>query len=196
MLQPCIVYIIWRLKRILYVFITLFIVLLKKKKLAIFICFCFFWVGKQALLLVFVLLLARTADLKTGNSQRRRERAGRTLPLTVSPRTAPPGQSALIWRMSSAKQPKKWWDMVPALASPSFTAAQFQAPPTPPPLSLVGPLHHVSHLHFPQSLTPPAEGPAPFPDLTSTIWPFACHALHDNALISSRQRTWCQSDKR
>lgn len=91
MLQPCIVYIIWRLKEFLYVFIiTLFIVLLKKNSLPFLYVYAFLggggWFGKQALVLVFVLLLARTADLKTWNPQR--ERAGRTLPLPVSLRHA------------------------------------------------------------------------------------------------------------
>lgn len=49
-----------------------------------------------------------------------------------------------------------------------------------------------------QSLMPQSWRTCPFLsyDLTSTKRPFACHALHDNALISSPQRTRCQSDKR
>lgn len=44
-----ILYIIWRLKRILYVFITLIIVLLKEKSLPFLYVYALFWVGKESL---------------------------------------------------------------------------------------------------------------------------------------------------
>lgn len=193
------VYIIWRLKRFLYVFITLFIVLLKKKACH-FYMFMLFWVGKQALLLVFVLLLARTADLKTWNPQRDGEKEQDALFLLLSLHgTAATERSHLAHELSDANQEAASHNSCshvsllhsgrvpgPAHISSSQSAA-----------GVTGswmPSFTFSH----QSLMPQAGGPAPFHRM---IWllqngRFACHALHDNALISSPQRTRCQSDKR
>lgn len=67
--------------------------------------FMLFWVGKQALLLVFVLLLARTADLKTWNPQRDGEKEQDALFLLLSLHgTAATERSRLAHELSNANQ--------------------------------------------------------------------------------------------
>lgn len=68
----------------MYVFITLIIVLLKEKACHFYMFMLFFGLEKKALLLVFVLLLARTACFETLN----REKAGCTPPLLILSRLA------------------------------------------------------------------------------------------------------------
>lgn len=125
MLQPCIVYIIWRLKEFLYVFIiTLFIVLLKKNSLPFLYVYAFLRGGWKTSLGFSVCTAAGqnswSEDMKPTERASRTHSSSSRLPAPCSQ-----GQRTLIWCISSAK---KLGDMVPALMSSFFTAAQVQAP--------------------------------------------------------------------
>lgn len=77
--------------------------------------FMLFGLEKKALLLVFVLLLARTAHFETLNS----ERTGCTR-LALSPGSAQLGLGHHMWCLSSAELTYKNLDSAPALSSPSL----------------------------------------------------------------------------
>lgn len=83
----------------MYVFITLIIVLLKEKACHFYMFMLFFGLEKKALLLVFVLLLARTAHFETFNSVRENRIHSSYCPGTAQLKLS---HSHLIWRLSSA----------------------------------------------------------------------------------------------
>lgn len=137
----------------------------------------FFWVGKQALLLVFVLLLARTADLKTWNPQREGEKEQDALFLWLSLQGAAATERPhLAHELSKANQEAVRHD-----GSCSHISLLLRS-------TVPGPAHISAHSDsaagvtgswmqsFPfshESLMPHAEGPAPFPSYDFDLYKMA-----------------------